>query len=150
MGTRGEGWVLGQFVIGAAILAAPFVSRVELPFALRLFGVVLMLAGAGLIALGIIGLGKNLTPFPRPRDGDHALVTTGVYAIVRHPIYSGFAFGALGWSLWWGSVLGVLLSLVLLLWFDLKARREEQWLAERYPEYKTYQTRVRKLIPFLY
>ena len=41
-------------------------------------------------------------------------------------------------------------AMLLLLFFDLKSRREEQWLRERYPGYDSYQRRVRKLIPWLY
>lgn len=150
MGKRGEGWVIGQFIIGAAILVSAFFTRFELPLALRLVGVALMLLGALLLVLGVLHLGSNLSPFPKPRDDAHALVTSGVYNIVRHPIYSGFVLGGLGWSIWWGSILAIALTVLLFVWFDLKARREEGWLAEKYPDYALYRTRVKKLIPFLY
>jgi protein-S-isoprenylcysteine O-methyltransferase Ste14 len=39
---------------------------------------------------------------------------------------------------------------VLLAFFDLKSRREEVWLRERYADYASYSSRVRKLIPFVY
>ena len=38
----------------------------------------------------------------------------------------------------------------LAMFFDIKSRREEVWLAEHFPEYAAYQRRVRKLIPFIY
>ncbi len=150
MGSRGEGWVIGQFVIGAAIFAATFVTHIELPFIVRLLGIVLMLIGALIAGLGVLRLGSNLSPFPKPKSDGHALVTTGIYSFVRHPIYSGIAFAALGWSVWWASLLGIVLALVLFVWFDLKSRREETWLVEKYPDYAAYQTRVKKLIPFIY
>lgn len=150
MGPRGEGWVIGQFLIALAILAATFVTRIELPLAVRLVGVGLLVVGAGIIAFGTLHLGKNLTPFPKPKDGAHALVTSGIYGIVRHPIYSGFAIGALGWTLYWGTLLGMALAIFLFVWFDMKARREEAWLMDKYPEYAAYRTRVKKLIPFVY
>lgn len=150
MGARGEGWVIGQFVIGAAILAATFVTRLELPLLLRLAGIILVLLGALIAGLGVLQLGASLTPFPKPREDAHALVTNGVYGILRHPIYSGFALGALGWTLWWGTLLGLALALFLFVWFELKLRREEKWLLGKYPEYAAYQARVKKLIPFVY
>lgn len=149
MGARGEGWVIGQFLIGAAILAATVITRVELPFVVRIAGILLIIMGALMIALGILHLGNNVTPFPKPKDA-HTLVTSGIYSVVRHPIYSGFAFAALGWTLYWGTLLGMALALGLFVWFDLKARREESWLLEKYPDYAAYQSRVKKLIPFLY
>lgn len=150
MGSRGEGWVIGQFIIGAAILAATFFTRVELPLIVRAAGILMLLVGAVIAGLGVLHLGENLTPFPKPKDDAHILVQSGVYNLVRHPIYSGIAFGALGWTLWWGTLLGIALALLLWLWFDLKSRLEENWLIEKYPDYRTYQARVKKLIPFIY
>jgi len=40
--------------------------------------------------------------------------------------------------------------LVALGFFDLKSRREERWLEERYPGYAAYRARTRRLIPGLY
>ncbi|RIK28977.1 MAG: isoprenylcysteine carboxylmethyltransferase family protein [Chloroflexi bacterium] len=150
MGSRGEGWVIGQFVIGAAVLAATFFTRVELPLWLHYLGGALFILGGGIALAGLLRLDGNLSPFPKPKDGNHTLVTSGVYSLVRHPIYSGVAIGALGWTLWWGTLLGIALAIVLFIWFDLKARREEKWLVEKYPAYAAYRTRVKKLIPFLY
>ena len=38
----------------------------------------------------------------------------------------------------------------LLVFFDVKARREEAWLVAAYPAYEDYRRRVRKLLPFIY
>jgi len=69
---------------------------------------------------------------------------------VRHPIYSGIIIGAFGWSLLRGSIIALVLSVALLVFFHLKSRREERWLVERYPEYADYQKRVKKIIPFIW
>lgn len=150
MGSRGEGWVIGQFIIGAAILVSTFFTRLELPFFIQLIGGAFLVIGGIIAGMGVLQLGTNLTPFPKPKDGDHTLVTTGIYSIVRHPIYSGVAFAAFGWTLWWGTLLGIALAIVLFIWFDLKSRREERWLTEKYSEYSAYQQRVKKLIPYVY
>jgi protein-S-isoprenylcysteine O-methyltransferase Ste14 len=150
MGSRGEGWVIGQFVIGGAILVSPLVMRASVPLWVQLLGGALMVLGGLMVALAILQLGSNLTPFPKPKEDAHSLVTGGAYSIVRHPIYAGIALGAFGWSLWWGTLLGFVLAIVLFVWFDLKSRREEQWLLEKYPDYHVYQARVKKLVPFLY
>ena len=39
---------------------------------------------------------------------------------------------------------------VLFVFLDLKSRREERLLIERFPEYVDYPRRVRKLVPFVY
>ena len=94
-------------------------------------------------------MGPNLTPFPHPRD-NNSLVETGVYGLVRHPIYSGIILGAIGWAGLFASTLTLIYALILFLFFDLKSRQEEKWLANKHPHYRAYQQRVRKLLPFIY
>lgn len=114
-----------------------------------LLGLALLLSGGLLVGRGLLDLGRNLTPVPRPRD-DAQLVETGVYAYVRHPIYSGLLVGALGWGLLVASPVTLLLAVGLGVFFDLKSRREEVWLSGRYPGYAMYMARTRRLIPWLY
>ncbi len=112
-------------------------------------GGLLLLAGAMLAVAGAVDLGHNLTPLPRPKD-DATLVVTGIYRLVRHPIYSGLTAMAFGWGLWVHGWLTLGYALLLFAFFDLKSRREERWLREKFPAYAAYQRRVRKLIPFVY
>ena len=75
---------------------------------------------------------------------------SGPYRIVRHPMYSGAILVAFGWALFIHSWLAMGITLVLFVFFDLKSRREEGWLKEKFPGYPAYQQRVRKLLPFIY
>lgn len=144
---------MAQLLVMAFIAAAPWLlpraSVLSDGGAWRIAGVALLSIGALAGALAAFRLGSNLTPFPRPRR-DGTLVTTGPYAIVRHPIYSAILAMSFGWALTWGSITTLGGAAALLLLFDLKSRREERWLAERFPAYPDYQRRVRKLIPFVY
>jgi protein-S-isoprenylcysteine O-methyltransferase Ste14 len=149
LGRRGEGWVLLQLVLIGLIFVSAKVEAVQLPVWLRLAGLVMIAAGGWVGTLAVLSLGKNLTPFPKPKEGGY-LVSNGVYGLVRHPIYSGIIFGTLGWALLTGTLLGIGLVVILFLFFDLKSRREEQWLVEAYPDYPAYQRRVKKLVPFVY
>ena len=103
-----------------------------------------------LLALaGLFKLGRNLTAVPHPKD-DAIFVAEGAYRIVRHPIYSGIILAACGWGFLMNNILVLMMAVVLFLFFDIKTRREERWLSERYSEYPAYQQRVHKLIPFIY
>jgi protein-S-isoprenylcysteine O-methyltransferase Ste14 len=113
-------------------------------------------AGATFIALGVIlavagmrDLRENLTPLPRPRD-DGVLIETGAYRLARHPIYGGLVLSSLGWGLLIAVPVALALALGLLAFFDLKSRREEAWLADRFAGYPAYRARTRRLIPFVY
>lgn len=112
-------------------------------------GMILGGLGSLLVLGGLVSLGSNLTAVPRPKEDAH-MVEHGAYRWVRHPIYSGIILGAFGLGLLRGGWLSLLYALILFIFFDIKSRREENWLREKYPDYTEYQQRVRKLIPFLY
>jgi len=154
-GGRGEWYVVIQFILFAIIFLIPFFGP-ELagwpePWATIgiWLGIGLGLAGMLLSLAGVMGLGRNLTAVPHPKD-DAFFVGGGAYRLVRHPIYSGIIFAAFGWGFFMNNVLALLLALVLFLFFDIKTRREERWLCAKFAEYPAYQGRVRKLIPFIY
>lgn len=111
-----------------------------------------LIAAAGSAILGIGGLlalGRNLTPSPLPRAGAR-LIRTGIYSRVRHPIYGGVILAALAWSFWCRSPVHFAGVAAIFLFFDAKARWEEQRLIERFDEYGDYRKRTSKFIPRIY
>jgi len=66
----------------------------------------------------------------------------GVYGFVRHPMYGGVILAVAGWSMV-RTPLGLAAAALLTAFLDLKSRREEVWLVERYPRYDVYRRRVR-------
>jgi protein-S-isoprenylcysteine O-methyltransferase Ste14 len=146
---RGEWYVLAQLVLMVTALLAPILDGRLVSGIPLAAGAALCLTGLAFVVIGSIRLGSNLSPFPKPRD-DGRLVREGIFSLVRHPIYSGFIFLTLGWSLVWRSLAAFIGALILLAFFDLKARREERWLETTFAEYAEYRRRVKKLIPFVY
>jgi protein-S-isoprenylcysteine O-methyltransferase Ste14 len=69
---------------------------------------------------------------------------------VRQSIYGGLVLAAIGWGFATASPAAIGGGFVLGGFFDLKSRREEGWLGERFAEYAAYRTRTRKLIPWVY
>jgi len=153
LGTRGWGWVAIQAVLIVAILLSAgaglgWPERLET--AASIVGGVLLGLGSLLLAVGGLRLGASLTPLPEPHDRN-ALTTSGVYALARHPMYGGGLLFALGWTIVFASVAGAVLWLLLVAFVELKSRREEQWLAERHPDYAEYRRRTpHRFIPFVY
>ena len=154
-GNRGEWYVVAQFAVFLLIAFGPH-GRPGLPEwgypfdgIATLAGGCLLILGGLLTVAGFFSLGTNLSLLPRPPERGE-LVEGGAYRLVRHPIYSGIFFSALGWGLWLRSWLTIGYALILFVVHDLKARREERWLREKFPGYDEYQKRVRRLIPFVY
>jgi protein-S-isoprenylcysteine O-methyltransferase Ste14 len=149
---RGGWWVVAQVPLLAVAIALPlWTARTSgtPSHPAQWLGLALTAGGLLLALAGVLALGRALTPFPRPRESAR-LRTHGIYRWVRHPVYSGLLVGAFGWALAWLSVAGIAYAVALGVFFDRKARREERWLRERFPEYAEYERRVRRFIPGLY
>jgi protein-S-isoprenylcysteine O-methyltransferase Ste14 len=113
--------------------------------------------GAAAIALGIyifhvvMRTNSYATAVVRIQDErGHQVISTGPYAFVRHPMYSGAAFYFLGIALLLGSWYAVGIAMVLIALFGLRAVWEENTLIAELPGYAAYAERVRyRLIPGL-
>lgn len=150
MGKRGESWVVAQAIIFIAFITVPRVAGPwPYPDAFLFAGWALFILGLFFALWSAYSLGRSLTPFPRPLPNAR-LVTGGAYRLVRHPIYFGILLIVFGIALITASPLRLALAFVLFFFFDRKARREERWLEEKYPDYAAYRARVKRLIPWLY
>jgi protein-S-isoprenylcysteine O-methyltransferase Ste14 len=153
LGPRGEGWFLLQVVLFVAIVIAGYVANTHWSgaprFAVSVAGVTLIVAGLALLFFGIRDLDRSLSPMPRPTETS-VLIQDGVYRRLRHPIYAGLIVAAIGYSLLMASWVALALAVLLALILDLKARREEAWLRERYPGYAEYAAHTKRFVPGLY
>jgi protein-S-isoprenylcysteine O-methyltransferase Ste14 len=81
----------------------------------------------------------------------HRVVSSGPYAFVRHPMYSGIMLFFFGVPLLLGSWWGVVIAPVFTVLFAIRARIEERALVEGLPDYADYAARVRyRLVPGLW
>jgi len=141
-------WVGTQAVLlGAIGLVQP--DQLSVPAIVSTIGIILIVAGLLIAGVSAFQLGHSLSVFPAPVP-DGSLITTGLFGLVRHPIYTGVILAAVGWSLSRSSLIGMALCVVLFLFFDRKAAYEERQLAVQFPDYAAYRARTCKLIPVLY
>jgi protein-S-isoprenylcysteine O-methyltransferase Ste14 len=152
LGRRGEGWVVLQVVLlvsifGLGFLGPAWVGPARVISAIA--GIALIVAGLGLVTAGSLGLRRQLTAYPRPVPGGR-LIEDGVFGLVRHPMYGGGVLVTVGWGLAMASPVALAGAIVLAVFFDLKSRREEAWLAEQFAGYADYRRRTRRLIPWIY
>ena len=147
--------LVGLAILGACLLAGQLLglsphSRVwHTPLALGVVSDFIVLAGAAFTVWARITLGSNWSAevtFKR----DHELITSGPYALARHPIYTGLLAMVLGAAINYGRFIGfaLLLTVCGAIWW--KARDEERIMSRHFPgAYADYRTRVRAIIPFV-
>lgn len=148
---RGGIWVVGQFVILGVLLVLGVIDPHRQPGQLW-SSVAAAILGVYSITVGMLAfkhLGRNLTAFPKPKD-DGALVTHGIYAYVRHPIYTALISGSVAYALYQGSWWSGIGVIALAVWLEFKSRREEQFLRTMFAAYPDYMRHVKKFIPFIY
>ena len=109
--------------------------------------------GAPLVAIGAwVGLaalrmhGRKLTPLPEPNPA-LGLQRTGVYAVIRHPMYTGLLLSAFGLAILLQKPLAIVGATAMTAFFNLKAREEERRLQRNYPEYADYQRATGRFLP---
>ena len=138
---RGEWWLLAQLALIAChrlpAWPKPEFFGISWPQAAQLTGLITLAIGLGLAVQGFLTLGPSLSPLPDPKPGAD-LVTTGVYARCRHPLYRAVLVCSLGVVIALGSMLHLLLFLLLSTVLAGKARREERALLHELPSYRDY------------
>ncbi len=155
-GKKGEYLVAIQFLILIIFIVLPVWNPGDDALLKQHTGLIrlITLALCGITALVLGGLGshnlkKYVTPLPYPVDHSE-LVQTGIYSLVRHPLYSSQLVAGFGWTVYTLSVSHFILLTAAFFFFNYKAGKEEGWLTERHPEYREYSRRVRKFIPWIY
>ncbi len=113
------------------------------------------MGGAGVVAYMLIAwrtFRENAfaAPVVKIQAGQRA-ITTGPYAIVRHPMYSGLLFFFSGIPLLLGSWRGLLVAALFIVGVAYRATKEEQTLSAELPGYADYLAKVRyRLIPYVW
>jgi protein-S-isoprenylcysteine O-methyltransferase Ste14 len=118
-------------------------------FGIHPINIAVQVAAFGLMVAARITFGRrSFHAAADPTAGD--LVTTGPYAYVRHPIYAAIIY-----FIWAGALDHF--SWRVLAWAELitagafsRMHIEEYLLVRKYPAYREYKKRVKKLIPYVY
>jgi protein-S-isoprenylcysteine O-methyltransferase Ste14 len=108
----------------------------------------LSVIGVSIAIWARVHLGRNWSPHPAVKE-HHELVTSGPYAYVRHPIYTGAILMAFGTALT-GSIWGIGVFVITSVLFVSRIGIEEQIMLGLFPDkYPEYQKKTKALIPFV-
>ena len=92
-------------------------------------------------------LGKNWSQAVTLKE-DHELITSGPYALVRHPIYTGLLLAFVGCAVARGEWRGLLAVALVFVALWRKLALEEKWMRAQFGEsYEAYSRRVAALVP---
>jgi protein-S-isoprenylcysteine O-methyltransferase Ste14 len=149
-------WVLVAFIVIALLAAYLSAYTDRIGFwtidgdAVRWFGVLLCAVGSTLRLIPVFVLKDRFSGLVAIQ-AEHKLETQGIYRLIRNPSYLGMLVTAVGWALAFRSVVGVLLSLLLLVPMVSRIRSEERLLREHFgKEYVDYFARTWRLVPGIY
>jgi protein-S-isoprenylcysteine O-methyltransferase Ste14 len=115
------------------------------------FGLVLFVAGWWMMTLA---MRENAFAAPVVRyqeERRQTVIDSGVYSVVRHPMYTGALLLLVGMSLWLESYAAAMLVSIVIVTLVLRIMVEEQFLRRRLAGYEAYTERVRyRLVPYLW
>ncbi len=121
----------------------------EQSMAARWIGLALTAAGIAFAIAARFWIGRNWSGRVTIKE-QHQLIQNGPYAIVRHPIYSGFLLALLGTALVHGEIRSLIGLAVAALGWIFKLRTEEAFLSQQFGDaYRDYKQRVKSLVPFV-
>lgn len=142
-------YVIIQFILFGIFLLNYNLIEFELPVYLKATSIIITILGVMILALSILQLNKNLSPFPTPKSNSE-LITTGLYKHIRHPIYTGILVMFLGYSVYSTSVFKLLVTLLLFILFIIKSTYEEKKLCLKFDAYRTYSKATGRFFPKLF
>ena len=134
-------------IISRVLLPLPNIPqpRFEVTPSIFILGIVIYLVGVIFILSAVREIRAKLL-----YNEDINLVTTGVYSIVRHPIYFGDSIWPLGWSIVFGALYPSLFTILWLIFYIITTFKEEKELIRIYGErYIEYRKRVKRIIPYI-
>ena len=143
-----KGRLLVFLQFGLIIILAVYPDSTTVDSRLNILGTVFIAIGLVLLFAGFRGLGKSLNANPVPNQ-DGVLVTTGIYSVVRHPIYLGLLIITFGLVLSSGVLAQFVPWATLVILLTYKMRWEEVLLSAKYKGYAEYLTKVPAIVPGL-
>jgi protein-S-isoprenylcysteine O-methyltransferase Ste14 len=153
---RGNRWVIWALTgLSVALAYVPaYTDRIGLwtldGEAMRWIGVVLGAIGGTLRILPVFVLGRRFSGLVAIQK-EHRLVTTGIYATIRHPSYLGLLMTVAGWVLVFRSGMGLIIAALFVPIILGRIRAEERLLASQFgAEYEAYRARTSRLVPRVY
>lgn len=137
----------GTFV-AAGLDAIRFGPAVPIPQSIQMVALFIFAFGYGFAFWAVLSNPFFATFVRIQDDRDHSVVSSGAYALIRHPGYAGVLLAHLALPFALGSIWALVPAVVGTILFIVRTAREDQTLRDHLVGYREYQTRVRwRLLP---
>ena len=143
-----------EFIVWFAIMpldARRFAWSPPFPFWLRSLGALLQIVATYLV---FEAMRENTFAAPvvkMQKERGQTVISTGLYGVVRHPMYAGATLLFISAPLLLGSIIGLALGLVLILTIGARSVGEEAMLKEELDGYRDYMHKVKwRMIPYVF
>ena len=141
---KGKVLVAIQFLCLGVLALIPYSARGSA--AAKVVGTCFIVAALAILLVAVGNLRLALTIMPEPKVGA-PFITQGIYKFVRHPMYLGVIMIGIGLTLIKFSLLGLILTGILIVDLKVKHRYEDRLLLEKWPQARAYQEQVGALFP---
>jgi len=132
------------------VFGVPYSQITPHTTALGIIGMIVDLLAVAFAIWARITLGSNWANMIALKE-NHQLIQSGPYAIVRHPIYTGFVFATLGISITIGRLTDYLGVFIMLIGMLIRIKDEDALMAKEFTiEHADYRKKTKKLIPFIW
>ena len=145
--------VIGLFVIPAIYVLTGYPAALDRPFipVIAWLGVAAAIVALWAFRRSHVDLGRNWSISLEVRER-HALVKTGIYRHIRHPMYSSFFLLGIAQMLllpnWFAGLAGIAGAGIL---FAFRVRREEQMMLESFgDDYRAYMAETKRIVPWIF
>lgn len=143
-----------EFIVSFAIMpldARRFHWSPEFPLWIRIAGALLLTLG---LAMVFEALRENTFAAPvvkMQKERGQKVVSTGMYGVVRHPMYAGAVLLFISTPLLLGSIYGLAFGLLLIVTIAVRSVGEEAMLKQELEGYSDYTKKVKwRIIPFVF
>ena len=138
-------------VVGLLMMVAGLIGLWRLQALFSLTPAVIAVQAAAVVLFIWARLTFGLRSFhasANPTEG--GLVTSGPYRFIRHPIYTGVCVFVWAGAIGNRSLPGAAMAAVLTAGAIVRMLCEERLVTQRYPEYRDYASRTKRMVPFVF
>jgi protein-S-isoprenylcysteine O-methyltransferase Ste14 len=142
--------VLLTFII--TLVSVPFefdLLHKQFSWPFMISGIIICILATIIRLKGHFDLGRGFSTRVE-KQGNHKLVTTGIYRFIRHPMYLAIILLLTGSCIMLKAVFSWVFVIINFYTLHVRIKKEESFMMENFPEYSAYMKKTYKLFPYLY